>query len=333
MKNSFTAWRIFTLLFTSLFYSAAATSDTRNHLDSYYEQVKKEVFKDPYPFLPQYEVSRDLFDKNNENLLLKHATRTLSSNADFIELESKQKLLQANGICFAGTWRIAKDSPYSGLYASNTNIPVIARASVSLSGTKQNDKRAFGMAIKLFPGALEDGVSTQNIFVMHSLGGTKTKHILSLSMTNEPELGELPPFSQLLTAYRLESDLEQADKTFSKEKANARFRPVSQLGKVEVNTTEKRSQKIASNAFHAPHWLKIAPSSDTVFVDRDDFREELNVSLYPNNEITWDIFAAEKNKNGVASALWQPIGTLTVSESVVSLTCDTRLHFTHPAIP
>lgn len=53
---------------------------------------------------------------------------------------------------------------------------------------------------------------------MHSLGGTKTKHVANLSMTNEPALGELPPFSQLLTAYRLESDLEKADKAFSGKK-------------------------------------------------------------------------------------------------------------------
>jgi len=51
----------------------------------------------------------------------------------------------------ACTWKINHSSPYSGLFQARTNVPVIVRASVSLSGTKQRDKRAFGMAIKLSP--------------------------------------------------------------------------------------------------------------------------------------------------------------------------------------
>ena len=333
MRNSFTAWCFFTLLITNFHCSALENSQSKDAPERYYDHVVREVFSDPYPFPPQYEVSRDLFDKGRENILLKHAKRTLSSNADFVELETKQKLLQANGICFAGIWRIANDSPYSGLYASSTNIPVIVRASVSLSGTKQKDKRAFGMAIKLFPGSHADGISTENLFVMHSLGGTKTKQVLRLAMTNEPALGELPPFSQLLTAYRLESDLEQADQLFSKDSANARFRPVSHIGKVDVRNAPVNTQKAEKRSFYAPRWLKLIPSPDTVYVDKDDFREELNVFHYPNHEIKWEIHAANENEAGVDSALWQHIGTLTVTASVVSLTCDTRLHFNHPAIP
>lgn len=81
-----------------------------------FKEVKSRVFSDPYSALPQYEVSRKHFDADGENLLLSHAKRTLSSNANFIELGTKHKLLQANGICFAGTWKINHSSPYSGFF-------------------------------------------------------------------------------------------------------------------------------------------------------------------------------------------------------------------------
>ena len=281
-----------------------------------FSEVKKRVFSDPYPFFPHYKVSKKLFDQAGENLLLRHAKRTLASKADFVELASGQKLLQANGICFAGTWEMGENSPYTGLYEKGVRIPAIVRASVSLNGTTQSEKRAFAIAVKLFP----SNQHSVNFFLMHSLGGTRTKHVLSLPLTNEPQLGELPPFSQLFTAYRLEQDLESADKMFSGDKANARFRPVSHLA--DINTESSIS----------PYWLRATASSQTPLVDKDDFREELNVAHYPNREIVLDIHAAPFNANGADNAVWQDIGRLKLTESVVSLTCDTRLHFAHPTI-
>ena len=360
LKNTFKAWRFFAL--TTLFYcvaSHAETSETQLGLAtplSAFEEVKSLVFSDPYSSLPQYEVSRKHFDVNGENVLLKHAQRTLESNANFIELGTKHKLLQANGICFAGTWKMNQSSPYSGLFQAGTEVPVIVRASVSLSGTKQRDKRAFGMAIKLFPNA--HSALTENIFLMHSLGGTKTQYVANLPMTNEPALGELPPFSQLLTAYRLESDLEKADKALSGKKANARFRPVSHLAAVKVSDansklaghTEESTLEPSISALttskeielerelemktekQGPHWLRAALSSDTPLVDKDDFRDELSLQHYPNQTLSWVLYAANFNDAGIDEAQWQEVGEIILTESVVSLTCDTKLHFNHPAI-
>ena len=365
-KNTFKACRFFAL--TTLFNCVTAYAETGgNQLGlatplSPFEQVKSLVFSDPYSSLPQYEVSRKHFDVNGENILLKHAQRTLSSDANFIELGTKHKLLQANGICFAGTWKINQSSPYSGLFQPGTEVPIIVRASVSLSGTKQRDKRAFGMAIKLFPNA--HSALTENIFLMHSLGGTKTQHVANLPMTNEPALGELPPFSQLLTAYRLESDLKKADKALSGKKANARFRPVSHLAAVKVGdahprltrhteesmleqsisapTTskeieiereaDKKSGAEKKTEKQGPHLLKASLKPDTSLVNKDDFRDELSLQHYPNHKLSWVISAAAFNDAGIDEAKWQEIGEIILTESVVSLTCDTRLHFNHPAI-
>ncbi|GFD79475.1 hypothetical protein KUL118_23370 [Tenacibaculum sp. KUL118] len=331
MKKNFTTWCLFTLGLIALPFLSYGSDNDYSAVRDYYQSIKQAVFSDPYPSLPQYKVSRKHFDRDGENLLLKHAKRTLSSTTDFIELEGGQKLLQANGICFAGNWRIGKNSSYTGFYSKGTNVPVIVRASVSLSGTKQNDKRAFGMAIKLFAESKSKDATkpqTYNLFVMHSLGGTQTKHVLSLPMTNEPSLGELPPFSQLLTAYRLENDLGTADKLFSQEKANARFRPVSHIAHIPQSdlTTD------TPLSLNGPHWLKLVASTDTTLVDKSDFRDELAVAHYPNHRIQWDIYAAPNNAQGIESAKWQHLGAMTVNESVTSLTCDTRLHFAHPVI-
>ncbi|WP_269916913.1 hypothetical protein [Alteromonas sp. PRIM-21] len=366
LKNTFKACRFFAL--TTLFYcvtSHAENSEAKLGLAaplSAFEEAKSLVFSDPYSSLPQYEVSRKHFDINGENVLLKHAQRTLSSNANFIELDTKHKLLQANGICFAGIWKMSQNRPYSGLFQAGIEVPIIVRASVSLSGTKQRDKRAFGIAIKLFPYAHSS--LTENIFLMHSLGGTKTKHVANLPMTNEPALGELPPFSQLLTAYRLESDLEKADKAFSGKKANARFRPVSHLAAVKAGDansrlaghTEESTPKLSISMptaskeieikpeleikseadtqaeIRGPHWLRAALRSDTPLVDKDDFRDELSLQHYPNQTLSWVLSAANFNDAGIDKAHWQEIGEIILTESVVSLTCDTKLHFNHPAI-
>ena len=365
-ENTFKAYRFFAL--ATLFYcviSHAETSEAQFKIAtplSAFEEVKSLVFSDPYVSLPQYKVSRKHFDVNGENVLLKHAQRTLSSNANFVELDTSHKLLQANGICFAGIWKMSQNSPYSGLFQAGTEVPVIVRASVSLSGTKQRDKRAFGVAIKLFPYA--HSALTENIFLMHSLGGTKTKHVANLPMTNEPALGELPPFSQLLTAYRMESDLKEADKGFSGQKADARFRPVSHLAAVKVGdanyrlaghteestpklsisvpTTSKeielgRELEVKSEADtkpekQGPHWLKAALSPDTPLVNKDDFRDELSLQHYPNQTLSWVLSAANFNDAGIDKVHWQQIGEIILTESVVSLTCDTKLHFNHPAI-
>lgn len=131
-----------------------------------FAQVKQVVFATPYAQLPNYQVHKKHFGKagNGENnALLSAAKRTLNDPRDLIEFPQQQKLLQANGICFVGEWLIesqASDSSdnsvsngknaYTGLFSAGTRTKVIARASVALSGTRQKDKRAFGMAIKFF---------------------------------------------------------------------------------------------------------------------------------------------------------------------------------------
>lgn len=314
------------LAFIILMFGGNTWASENVNIAGYFRYVEEAIFSEPYVQLPQYQVTRKNFDVDGKNQLFADAKRTLESNIDLFALPGKQKLLQANGICFSGTWQIAHTSPYTGLYKAGVTLPAIARVSVSLSGTKQNDKRAMGLAIKVFHSAVfSENPKTSNLFVMHSLGGTKTQYVLDLAMDNEPELGSLPPFKDLLTAKRLETDLKKADKLYSGDKANARFRPVSHFAHVNANGSA------VANATQ-PHWLKFSISPDTPRINKDDFRHELDVANYPNKQLEWQLHAAEFSDKGKHKTDWVHIGKFIADKSVVSSACDTRLHFQHPGI-
>jgi len=293
-------------------------------VNSRYESLKKVIFDQPYSQLPQYKVKKRLFGsekKVDENKLLEAAKRTFESTDDLIELPTNQKLLNANGICFSGTWNITQENEYSGLYKKGTHVAAIIRASVALSGTTQKNKRGFGMAMKLLPSDLGDRPSL-NAFVLHSMGGTITKHVLDLELDNEPPLGRLPKFSDLSTALRLRRDLEKADKEKGAKKPTVSYRPVNQFAEYKI----EKEQSLA------PKWLKLSPIT-TTRLDENDFRDEFNVSSYPDQKIRYAIEVAQNSDNGKKSkAQWQTIGELSLTDSVTSLACDTQLHFQHPVL-
>ena len=291
-----------------------------------FEQLKEALFTQPYTQLPQYKVTRKLFGpagNSDKNKVLSAARRTFKSTADLIEQTNGQKLLNANGICFSGTWHITNANPYSGLYKKGTISPAIIRASVALSGTKQKNKRAFGMAIKLLPHDLGDAPSL-NAFILHSMGGTITKHVLNLSMDNEPPLGRLPRFRDLRTALRLRNDLEQADSEFSSGKPDASFRPVSSFALYKQNV----------ETVHSPKWLRLTPITKER-INKNDFRDELHVKNYTNNRIAYRIEVAGDNSSlndNKKNIQWLDIGIVYLTESVTSSVCDLNLHFQHPRI-
>ena len=295
-----------------------------NQSEIRFNHIKTSLFAEPYPELPYYKVSRKLFGpaKNNEkNHLLTAAKRTFDDSADLIDFPSGQKLLNANGICFIGEWRITTPNPFTGLYKQGSTSTGIIRASVALSGTQQKHKRSFGMGIKLLPEGLAEAPSL-NAFVLHSMGGIKTKHLLDLSMDNQPPLGRLPSFRDLSTALRLRSDLEKADKEQGASKPKVAYRPVNQFAQY----SEEAGKAVS------PKWLRLSPKTHERF-DKNDFRDELDVSLYPDSQIKYTIEVAAKTENGKKKkADWLEIGELVLTDSVTSKACDSRLHFQHPKL-
>ena len=284
-----------------------------------FEHLVQRVFKQPYNHLPQYEISKRNFGKkgdNPENQLFTAAKRTLSDKRDWLPSATEPKLFNANGICFTGKWAINKDSDYTGLFAQNTRADLLARASVALSGTKQKHKRSFGMAIKIFDTNNEE---SSNLFVMHSLAGKKTRHVLDLELDNHPKLGKLPAVSKISTLLRIRKDLERADKMTGANKPELNYRSVVSLAELNNNSTQVVS----------PTWVKIVPKT-LHRENQNDFRDEMSVERYPNRKIEYTLYVANGQKSEKDKAVWMELGLLTLEKSVVSRACDINLHFPHP---
>ena len=61
-------------------------------------------------------------------------------------------------------------------------------------------------------------------------------------------------------------------------------------------------------------------------VDKKDFRDELKINN--DEKLIFNISVASKETENKKD--WQQIGTITLDTSVISNSCDKRLHFHHP---
>ncbi|MBT7951271.1 MAG: hypothetical protein HN764_06595 [Gammaproteobacteria bacterium] len=309
---------IFILLFPGSAYPYSGNS---------WNAVYDAVFDEPYTSLPQFKVDDSFFGPANddeENALKYAAKRTLSIKDDLYEFPQGRKLLQANGICFAGHWIINRESDYTGVLSKGSHYPLIARASVSLSGTKYTDKRAFGMAIKIFPAQSQSEiVQTLNVFVMETMAGKRRQYFLQAIMDNAPTIGGLPGFGDWSLALRLQKDLKAADKELSPLGPNIAYRSIRHLAKIN---------DAVDNNVVSPKWLRLRVTADTPLSLEDDFRNELSLESFPNQELIWEIEVADDHKKGKSNANWKRLGKILIEESVVSKACDDRLHFAHPLL-
>ncbi len=275
-----------------------------------FQKVWNEVNSDPLKDLPQNSVSFAKLSSSTENLILKDALRTLNSHADI--LEPFDKLAHPNGICFKGIWDIDTKNIYSGYFKKNSKALIIARASTALSETTNDDKRAFGFAGKLFASTNPNKINrfhSANFFLIDDLGGTDAKSYTEVSLTNDPLISfSFAVLKNLLYASKVAYNFAEADKN----SGIRQLYEISQLG-------EKSLKNIIT-----PKWMKIETENSSKR-EAKDFRDELKIS---DKNLIFNIFVAneilDEKKN------WQKIGTITLNTSVVSNSCDHRLHFHHP---
>jgi hypothetical protein len=276
-----------------------------------FQDVWSEVTSDPLTTLPHNIVSFGKLFTFTKNIILSDAKRTLKNHRDIID--PFDKLAHPNGVCLKGIWQIHKANPYSGYFKQHSKALIIARASTALSKTKRGDIRAFGFAGKLFPSANEKQKNqehTANFFVIDDLGGTNAKHYTDVTMTNEPNVTTTSEvLKNILYALKIAKAFASADS----HSGIRQLYEVSELGEKDKNN------------IITPKWLKISAKSGQT-VDAKDFRDEFRLSK--GKKIVFDIAVASKEKNNKKE--WQTIGTITFDASIVSNTCDHRLHFHHP---
>ncbi len=275
-----------------------------------FQNVWNVITSDKLDKLPQNKTSFSKLFDSDENIILKDAKRTLNNHADIFE--PFDKLAHPNGICFKGIWQIDTQNIYSGYFRNNSKALIIARASTAMSNTARDDKRAFGFAGKIFPTLNKDEVINKhsaNFFLIDDLGGTDAKHYTDVELTNEPAVSfTFTILKNLLYAIKVAFAFDDADEN----SGIRQLYEISQLG-------EENNNKIIT-----PKWMKIEAQS-TNKIDKSDFRDELKIV---NDNLIFNISVAnkeiDKNKN------WNNIGKIILDTSVVSNSCDHRLHFHHP---
>lgn len=276
-----------------------------------FQAVWNEVTTDPLDELPHVEVSFWKLFANGKNIILGDSKRTLEEHANI--LQPFEKLAHPNGICFKGVWNIDVDNKYSGYFKLNSEALIIVRASAAMSNTRRGELRSFGFAGKLFPTMNPMEVVQEhsaNFFLIDDLGGTRAEHYTDVSLTNEPSASKTSEvFKSLLYVLKLARAFSLADE-------NPGIRQVyeiSQLG--EIN----------NEAAITPRWMKLEAQPGQT-VDAIDFRDELLIA--GNQKLVFAISVASEQTNDQKD--WQTIGNITLDTSVVSASCDHRLHFHHP---
>lgn len=276
-----------------------------------FNSVWTEVASDPLEILPQTKVSYLKLFSKGEDIILKDAQRTLSDHSDL--LEPFEKLAHPNGICLKGIWKIDTPNIYAGYFKKGSEALMITRASSAMSNTKSGEVRSFGFAGKLFPTLNPNKVDTQhtgNFFLIDDLGGTKAAHYGDEELTNEPSIS-LNREALKHTFYAL-----KVASTFSKVDQQSSIRQMYEISYLG----EDKSQKNIT-----PKWMKVEPVN-SIKENVKDFRDELRIP--EGKHLLFNIFVTSEVVDGKKN--WQKIGTIVFDASVVSKSCDQRLHFHHP---
>jgi hypothetical protein len=305
-------------LMTAVSWSHAGSAQT-TYEGSHFRDVWGQVTTDPYGTLPQNEVKVSKFFSGLKDLMLENSKRTLSDQSDL--LPYFDKLLHPNGICLKGTWNITEENPYTGAFRAGTKYKIIGRASTALSNTRADKNRAFGFAGKIFPTADEfhgEPLKTANFFTIEDLGGTRKRHFMDSVNTNDIILisPSVTAFLNSLEGLVVVRDFPLAEGSNLQTALIRELYPISELGLQEGETAV------------TPIWLKIDAAEGMPRIDELDFRDELNKDYYPNG-LRFSISVASKGSRFGLKA-WQKIGFIDVEETVVSESCDHRLHFSHP---
>ncbi len=298
------------LIAAALLSNFAVGSAQADYQGSTFKEVWAQVISDPYE-KPQNKISYSSLFKFLESKIEQAANRTLSERSDI--LPEFRKLAHPNGICLAGKWKMTEENPYGGLFKKGSEALIIGRASTAMNGTKRRDLRAMALAGKIFPTlSEEERVKTASFFLVDDLGGTKIPHWTDAKMTNEPKTSTtLAVISHLFYALKLAITFGKADSNPTKR----------QLYMISELATEGQDQ------VKTPEWMMVQAAPGQT-VDEVDFRDELSIENYPNG-LKLNVFAANsKDKDGNVD--FKKVGEIDFTESIVSNSCDHRLHFHHP---
>jgi hypothetical protein len=268
---------------------------------STFAEVKAVAFSGAYdklPFHPGLQLNLSSLVQ-----LFNASARNLSDRRDI--RPHFDKLVHPNGICFTGVWRIDRPSPYTGYFAQGSQGLLLARLSVAGPRLLSGQRRAPGIAGKVFPTMdPHQKVRPGNFVTVAHLSGVKDKHILDTIMSNQATVGWDPGVNFVSRVVFRLADTRPGYRL---------LHPISTLGVPhggEVVTPDLMMLKVADG---------------TPRVDADDFRDELRLKNYPGNKLVYTI-----NVKSFDEDTWTQLGVLEFTEDAVSEGGDKRLHFWIP---
>jgi len=315
MKPKNTGRQILTLSLVALLSSCGREDQSSLKSQAYqgsnFSAVWSEVQLGAYPEtqLAEYETSYSKFFEGSVNLLERAVNRTLSTSHD--TLPRFQKLVHPIGICFAGTWSITEDSPYTGYFANGSKAIIIMRASEAMGNPTAADWRAFGLAGKIYPTTNEQDprlLRTANFFTVDDLGGTDSKSFFDLPKTNKPDSSiHASALFMLRTLKEIVSVFSAADK----DPGIRQLYPIAELG-----------LKVGQKAL-APIGFMLKSESNQR-TGMDDFRQELQLKHHANG-LNFGIYTSD-----AANPIPRRLGKIQLTKDALSDGCDHRLHFPHP---
>ena len=287
---------------------------------SHFAVVWNAVAADPYLLLPRERVSwRSIPSFVRDAALLRAAQRTLDTRADL--LPGFRKLVHPYGICLSGRWEISEPTPYTGYFATGKKALVIARASDAMNETRPGKLRFLGLAGKIYPTIEPDHsepLETANFFLLENLGGSHRERFSEATLGND--LLPLRPHPATLRYAALASVVGPAfvlaDRALAPTQAMIRqLYPIAELAEADPAKA------------YGPRFMRLVGMQQGHAPATSDVREELDMQFYPRG-LRFEIQVADGKR--LLPKSWRTIGALRFTESVTSLSGDTRLHFAHP---
>ncbi len=275
-------------------------SDLYDYAGSSFASVREVVFSNPCDPLPQYPA----MGLSNLMQLFNASARNLTDKRDIRPYFNK--LIHPHGICCTGIWEIDQESPFTGYFARGSRGLLLARLSVAGINLERGQRRAFGIAGKIFP-TLDpnETVKPANFVTVSCLSGTWAKNIIDIDMSNAPEIG-LDPIPNIINRVIF--------RIMDTRPGLRKLHPISTLG-------VPRGARVVT-----PDLMQLVVAPGTPRINARDFRDELRPEKYPGGKLVYTI-----QVRNFADERWTPLGTITFTEGVVSEGGDKRLHFWIPA--
>gem|GEM_PF-257083 len=332
----------------SLLAEEGETLADRQYDGSTYQEVHDAVFRDPYsgtvPWgspnttLPVYHIplgtlAKGLLLRSLRSPFREASLRTIASHADLRWGENRQgvqRLLHPHGICLAGTWRITRDTEFTGYFAKGRECPIIAR--YSSEERLRNKPRTLSLVGKLFPTQKPgEKVHTANFITQSALGGVRSESIFDVHLRNAPDV---VPLASGIAFVRLMLSL-LAFRTVDSHKTERQLYEIAEAG------TGPTPDGTATNC---PRYMQLSIVSPQVVSDgsTSDFREDILAQMYKRGDsalIQPLVFKIEVSKTGrmkgifnrtLVETSWDEIGVIEFTEAVASYNGDFVIHFHHP---